>query len=75
MLVCINNKIKNWTYSGLTINKIYYIDQNIQDSIHLILENPSTYTLVNDDNILYTYDKSLFITIEEFRENKINELI
>lgn len=60
-LICIDSG--NWT--NLTTNKIYECDDFIYDSCYLI---------INDRNQILAYPKKYFITIEEYRNRRLEEI-
>ncbi len=67
IVVCINNKNQE---ARLTINKQYNITKKDFDDPKL-----ATYWITNDSNIYSWYNKNRFITIEEHRNNIINNII
>jgi len=76
-LVCVENKYNTPTISGcqllydVTIGKIY--DAEVQG---IQLGDTKFYTLEKDDvTTQMTYPSSLFITLEEHRQNQLDKLI
>lgn len=68
-VVCISNDVMP---SILTVGKIYEaIDMEIQT--HVI--QTKDYNLISDDGFRDSHKKDLFITLAEFRQQRINEIL
>ena len=60
-IICVNNK---WYESSLTINNIY---EGESDGFF--------YKIINEHGNYYYYHKHRFITLAEFREQRINKIL
>jgi hypothetical protein len=69
-VVCINNGriTHSGSFAKLTLGKKYKVQNNFRDwdsvGVHII----------NDDGVSYYYNISRFMTIDEYRESRINKL-
>jgi hypothetical protein len=75
-LVCIEDFKGASLESELTFGKIYsaskfFTAKKMENS----LVNPSHYFVINDSNMLSKYHSKYFVTIEEWRENQLNNII
>lgn len=75
-VVCIKNVVKSggghFSYS-LTIGKCYdYNSSFLPDSIFLDYDS---YWIKNDMGDYYCYSKALFITVKEYRKQKLNKIV
>jgi hypothetical protein len=81
-VVCISDEVE-----GLTLGKVYFSQNHVkkekndlQDSIisifskSVIKTSKGYHRIINDNLMVSWYDASLFIPIDELRENKLNEL-
>lgn len=59
-VICISAK-----FSFLTLNKKYI----------LLEEGKNYYRVISDKNIVCTLTKDIFMTVEEYRDNKIKQII
>lgn len=68
-IVCIDIKsaIKTKTPISLTLNKVYTVVES-KDPIH------NAISLINDDNEKGEYWKERFITLQQWREQQLNEI-
>ena len=64
MLVCINNTKRSHREIPLTVGKIYETDGG----------PPAEYSVICDDGVLRYFSTSRFITLDEWREMKLNDL-
>lgn len=64
-LICVNN-IDDGHLTYLTIGKEYKCLQ--------IVNYENKYTIINDNHNVFWYSKSLFATIEEYRNKRLEEL-
>ena len=65
-IVCISDVVSEGVYwKALTLGKTYQI---------ISLDN-THYQIIDDDGQLYWFSKNLFISLEESRIDKINQLI
>lgn len=66
-IVCINNRVLNLMkpFDNITIGKSYQVLYTYVDS----------YYLVSDYGEKLIYPKYLFITLEEYRNNKLNNIL
>lgn len=53
----------------ITIGKIYEVE------ITTIIGNLVKYSIINDMGYKYTYPKSMFITLEDYREGRIDKIL
>lgn len=59
----------------LTINKIYDIFyDDLSDKLDKLFSEILYYQIIGDDDLIEIYSKSLFISLEEYRNNKLNNL-
>jgi hypothetical protein len=70
-VICISNKLK---YTGITIGKEYEIIPELLSQISDFYINDDIYHIRNNNGFDFYYPKEYFITIEEYRDKKLNEL-
>ncbi len=71
-IVCIKKYLSQGLQHELTYGKIYDVWKPYSDPLPL---DDNNYWIVNDKGKFEYYGKTDFITLEEWRENKINQLI
>lgn len=72
IVVCICNnyhRISNTT-SSLTIGKQYQVEETGVDK----MTSDTLYAIVNDDGYRFYYNSDIFASVEEYRNDKLNEL-
>jgi len=77
-VVCISDEVE-----GLTLGKVYFSQNHVKKakndfisifSKSVIKTSKGYHRIINDNLMVSWYDASLFIPIDELRENKLNEL-
>lgn len=58
-----------------TPNSLHYMQITLGEIYEVVEMNEYFYTIIGDDNIKSTFNIECFITIQQLRENKINELL
>jgi hypothetical protein len=72
VVVCIDNKVKDWRELPITIGKQYIVKNFIVGSNG---NEPPLLLLYNDYDTRTYYKSTYFITLEVYRENKLDELL
>lgn len=70
-IVCIKKYKSQGLQLELTYGKIY----DVKSPFNKLPLDDNNYWIINDRGIIEYYSKSDFITLEEWRSNKINQLI
>ena len=69
-VLCINNSIDGILYTGITVGKWYNIIGTYRSSA-----NVTSYQINNDSKSYITYHSSLFKTVIQVREDKLNLIL
>ena len=71
-VVCIPFNTRTVSLLNLTQGKTYEVIDSKQTPEQ---ERPHMYKIINDDGKQRWYDKSMFITLEEWRDQQLNEIL
>lgn len=70
-VICINNQ----SYPSLTLYKLYDVYEMINKGNINNIDPSKIIFIINDLENIYPYPKERFITLEEYREKRINAIL
>ncbi len=63
------------TAASNTPNSLHYMQITLGEIYEVVEMNEYFYTIIGDDNIKSTFNIDCFITIQQLRDNKINQIL